>query len=106
MRLPPVASAVSSDGRQLTGGEMRLAACARTGEEIEREVRQGKRFRVALVVVATGAYVQHVRLFARSASRLFMKGHEVRHGRCLLLPKLALACRLRTWRGLSALPVV
>jgi len=53
---------------------------------VQREVRQGKRLRVALVVVATGAYVQHVRLFARSASRLFMIDHEVCNAPCLLLP--------------------
>ena len=37
----------------------------------------GLSFRVALVVVATGAYVEYVQLFALSASRLFIADHEV-----------------------------
>jgi len=55
--------------------------CLCAGEEMQRAQKHaqssGLFFRVALVVVATGAYVDYVRLFALSASRLFIPDHEV-----------------------------
>jgi len=63
--------------------------CARAGAEMQRAQKEGNKqgekqakssglfFRVALVVVATGAYVEYVQLFALSASRLFIPDHQV-----------------------------